>query len=121
MVRELAHHKLVSGDQAMLKTRSILSVILRAVQTSVWFDEAQAGNYDLTLARSSRGAGPIRLFQFLVCKRAENYSKWHNRRLSRFLQQINREVDEPKRKPFCARPRRSWEQDPPLLPVATKR
>ena len=70
MVRELAHHKLWSvAIQAMLKETLNIECNLRAVQTSVWFDEAQAGNYDLTIsAIVSTVLDPIRLFQFLVCQ-----------------------------------------------------
>jgi peptide/nickel transport system substrate-binding protein len=51
MVRELPHHKLWSvAIQALLKEALHIKTSIRTVQTSVWFDEAQAGNCDLTIS-----------------------------------------------------------------------
>jgi peptide/nickel transport system substrate-binding protein len=48
----------------------------------------------------------------------QNYSKWHNPAFEQVLQQINREVDELKRKALLRQAEEIMEQDPPLLPVA---
>jgi ABC-type oligopeptide transport system substrate-binding subunit len=48
----------------------------------------------------------------------QNYSKWRNPAFEQVLQQINREVDEPKRKALLRQAEEIMEQDPPLLPVA---
>ncbi|MBM3227104.1 MAG: ABC transporter substrate-binding protein, partial [Candidatus Tectomicrobia bacterium] len=51
MVRELPHHKLWSvAIQAMLKEALGIESTMRPVQTSVWFDEAQSGNFDITIS-----------------------------------------------------------------------
>jgi peptide/nickel transport system substrate-binding protein len=121
MVRELAHHKLWSvAIQAMLKDTLNIECNLRAVQTSVWFDEAQAGNYDLTIsAIVSTVLDPSDYFNSWYAKEGpQNYSKWHNPAFEQVLQQINREVDEPKRKALLRQAEEIMEQDPPLLPVA---
>jgi peptide/nickel transport system substrate-binding protein len=121
MVRELAHHKLWSvAIQAMLKETLNIECNLRAVQTSVWFDEAQAGNYDLTIsAIVSTVLDPSDYFNSWYAKDGpQNYSKWHNASFEQILQQINRELDETKRKALIRQAEGIMEQDPPLLPVA---
>jgi peptide/nickel transport system substrate-binding protein len=121
MVRELAHHKLWSvAIQAMLKETLNIECNLRAVQTSVWFDEAQAGNYDLTIsAIVSTVLDPSDYFNSWYAKDGpQNYSKWQNLSFEQVLQQINREIDEPKRKALIRQAEDIMEQDPPLLPVA---
>jgi peptide/nickel transport system substrate-binding protein len=121
MVRELAHHKLWSvAIQAMLKESLNVECQLRPVQTSVWFDEAQAGNYDLTIsAIVSTLLDPSDYFNSWYAKDGpQNYSKWQNPAFEQVLQQINRETDEPKRKALIRQAEDIMEQDPPLLPVA---
>jgi peptide/nickel transport system substrate-binding protein len=121
MVRELAHHKLWSvAIQAMLKETLNVECNLRTVQTSVWFDEAQAGNYDLTIsAIVSTVLDPSDYFNSWYAKDGpQNYSKWQNPTFEQVLHQINREIDEPKRKALIRQAEDIMEQDPPLLPVA---
>lgn len=121
MVRELAHHKLWSvAIQAMLKETLNIECNLRAVQTSVWFDEAQAGNFDLTIsAIVSTLLDPSDYFNSWYAKDGpQNYSKWHNEAFENVLRQINREIDEAKRKALIRQAEEIMEQDPPLLPVA---
>src|SRR5215468_7108010 len=51
MVRDINTFKLWSvALQAMLKEALNIDTTLRTVQVSVWFDEAQAGNFDLTIS-----------------------------------------------------------------------
>jgi len=121
MVRELAHHKLWSvAIQAMLKETLNIECNLRTVQTSVWFDEAQAGNFDLTIsAIVSTLLDPSDYFNSWYAKDGpQNYSKWHNESFENVLRQINRELDEAKRKALIRQAEEIMEQDPPLLPVA---
>jgi peptide/nickel transport system substrate-binding protein len=121
MVRELAHHKLWSvAIQAMLKETLNIECNLRTVQTSVWFDEAQAGNFDLTIsAIVSTLLDPSDYFNSWYAKDGpQNYSKWHNESFENILRQINRELDEAKRKALIRQAEEIMEQDPPLLPVA---
>jgi peptide/nickel transport system substrate-binding protein len=121
MVRELAHHKLWSvAIQAMLKETLNIESNLRTVQTSVWFDEASAGNFDLTIsAIVSTVMDPSDYFNSWYAKDGpQNYSKWHNQAFEDLLKQINRELDEGKRKTLIRQAEEVMEQDPPLLPVA---
>jgi peptide/nickel transport system substrate-binding protein len=121
VVRELAHHKLWSvAIQAMLKETLNIECNLRAVQTSVWFDEAQAGNFDLTIsAIVSTLLDPSDYFNSWYAKDGpQNYSKWQNTAFEEVLYQINREIDETKRKALIRQADDIMEQDPPLLPVA---
>jgi peptide/nickel transport system substrate-binding protein len=121
MVRELAHHKLWSvAIQAMLKETLNIESNLRTVQTSVWFDEASAGNFDLTIsAIVSTVLDPSDYFNSWYAKDGpQNYSKWHNQAFEELLKQINREIDEGKRKSLIRQAEEVMEQDPPLLPVA---
>jgi ABC-type oligopeptide transport system substrate-binding subunit len=106
--------------QAMLKETLNIECNLRAVQTSVWFDEAQAGKYDLTIsAIVSTLLDPSDYFNAWYAKDGpQNYSKWHNPAFEQVLQHINREIDAPKRKALLRQAEDIMEQDPPLLPVA---
>jgi len=100
MVRELAHHKLWSGTmQAMLKETLNIECDSRAVQTPVWFDEAQAGNYDLTVSTIvSTRLDPSDYFDSWYAKDGpQNYAKWENTAFEQGLQQMNREIDKTKR------------------------
>jgi len=121
MVRELAHHKLWStAIQAMLKETLNIESNLRTVQTSVWFDEAQAGNYDLTIsAIVSTLLDPSDYFNSWYAKNGpQNYSRWHNEKFEELLRQIDRELDDGKRKALIRQAEDVMEQDPPVLPVA---
>jgi peptide/nickel transport system substrate-binding protein len=121
MVRELAHHKLWStAIQAMLKETLNIESNLRTVQTSVWFDEAQAGNYDLTIsAIVSTLLDPSDYFHSWYAKDGpQNYSRWSNDTFEEVLRQIDRELDYSKRKALIRQAEDIMEQDPPVLPVA---
>ena len=124
MVRELAHHKLWSvALQAMLKETLNIESNLRTIQTSVWFDEAQAGNFDLTIsAIVSTLLDPSDYFNAWYAKNGpQNYSRWHNPVFEELLGQIDRELDDVKRKTLIRQAEDIMEQDPPLLPVAYER
>jgi ABC-type transport system substrate-binding protein len=121
MVRELAHHKLwAAAIQAMLKETLNIDSTMRTVQTSVWFDEAQAGNFDITIsAIVSTVLDPSDYFSSWYKKDGpQNYSKWHSPELEALLPQIDRELDEKKRKALIQQAEEVMEKDPPLLPVA---
>jgi ABC-type transport system substrate-binding protein len=120
MVRELPHHKLWSiAIQAMLKETLNIESTLRTVQTSVWFDEAQLGNFDITIsAIVSTLLDPSDYFNAWYKKDGpQNYSKWHNDTFEALLPQIDRELDATKRKALIRQAENIMEQDPPLLPV----
>jgi peptide/nickel transport system substrate-binding protein len=121
MVRELPHHKLWSvAIQAMLKEALNIESNMRTVQTSVWFDEAQAGNFDITIsAIVSTVLDPSDYFNSWYKKDGpQNYSKWHNDKFDALLVQIDHELDNTKRKALIRQAEGIMEQDPPLLPVA---
>jgi ABC-type transport system substrate-binding protein len=121
MVRELPHHKLWSlALQAMLKETLNIDSTLRTVQTSVWFDEAQAGSYDITIsAIVSMLLDPSDYFNSWYKKDGpQNYSRWHNEAFEALLPQIDSELDTAKRKALIRQAENIMEQDPPLLPVA---
>ena len=121
MVRELAHHKMWSlAIQAMLKETLDIEMTLRTVQTSVWFDEAQAGNFDLTIsAIVSTLIDPSDYFNAWYGKDGpQNYSKWSNPTFQTLVAQIDGEIDDSQRKALIHQAEDILEQDPPLLPVA---
>jgi ABC-type transport system substrate-binding protein len=121
MVRELPHHKLWAvAIQAMLKEALNIESNMRTVQTSVWFDEAEAGNFDITIsAIVSTLLDPSDYFNSWYKKDGpQNYSKWHNASFEALLTQIDHELDSTKRKALIRQAENIMEQDPPLLPVA---
>jgi peptide/nickel transport system substrate-binding protein len=121
MVREIAVHKLWSvAIQAMLKEALNIETTLRTVQFSVWFDEAQAGNFDLTIsAIASTLIDPSDYFHAWYGKDGpQNYSRWSHPEFQNLVQQIDRERDEAQRAVLIHRAEAIMEQDPPLLPVA---
>jgi ABC-type transport system substrate-binding protein len=121
MVREAATFKLWSqAIQAMLREILGIESTLRTVQVSVWFDEALAGNFDLTIsAIVSTLIDPSDYFNAWYSKAGpQNYSKWHNPTFEELVKQIDRELDDTKRKAFIRQAEDILEQDIPLLPVA---
>src|SRR5215471_2282010 len=124
MVRELPHHKLWSvAIQALLKERLNIETTMRTVQTSVWFDEAQAGNFDLTIsAIVSTLLDPSDYFNsWYRTNGPQNYSKWHHESFDKLVDQIDHELDQEKRTGLIRQAENLMEQDPPLLPVAWER
>jgi ABC-type transport system substrate-binding protein len=121
MVRDINTFKLWSvAIQAMLKEALNIDTNLRTVQVSVWFDEAQAGNFDLTIsAIVSALIDPADYFPAWYGKDGpQNYSKWEKAEFQALLPQIARELDDAKRKALIRQAEDIMEQDPPLLPVS---
>jgi ABC-type oligopeptide transport system substrate-binding subunit len=124
LVRELPHHKLWSvAIQAMLKEALNIETTMRTVQTSVWFDEAQAGNFDITIsAIVSTLIDPSDYFNaWYLTNAPQNYSKWHNETFDALVKQIDHELDRARRTTLIHQAEAIMEQDPPLLPVAWER
>ena len=124
VVRELPHHKQWSvAIQALFKETLNVETTMRTVQTSVWFDEAQVGNFDITIsAIVSTLIDPSDYFNaWYFTKGPQNYSKWHNEAFDALVKQIDRELDPAKRKALVRQAEDIMEQDPPLLPVAWER
>jgi len=124
VVRDLPTFRLWSvAIQAMLKEHLNIETNLRVVQASVWFDEAQAGNFDLAIsAIVSTLMDPSDYFTAWYGKDGpQNYSRWTNPAFHDLTSQIDRELDESKRKTLVRKAEDILEQDPPLIPVAWER
>jgi ABC-type oligopeptide transport system substrate-binding subunit len=104
----------------MLKENLNIDTTMRTVQTSVWFDEAQSGNFDVTIsAIVSTLLDPSDYFNsWYVTNGPQNYSKWHNEPFDTLVDQIDHELDMAKRKALIRQAENIMEQDPPVLPVA---
>jgi peptide/nickel transport system substrate-binding protein len=121
LVREAATFKLWAvAIQAMLKETLNIETKLRTVQISAWFEEAQAGNFDIAIsAIVSTLMDPSDYFNaWYLTDGPQNYSKWSNKEFDALAQQIDRETDDAKRKALVRQAELIMEQDPPLLPVS---
>jgi peptide/nickel transport system substrate-binding protein len=124
MVREVAIFKLwADAIQAMLKEALKIETNRRTVQVSVWFDEAQASHFDLTIsAIVSTLLDPSDYFRSWYSKDGpQNYSHWHLPSFEALLPQIDQETDATRRQALIRQAETMFEQDPPLLPVAWER
>ena len=121
VVRDIPTFKLWAvAIQAMLKENLNIESNLRVVQTSVWFDEAQAGNFDLAIsAIVSTLMDPSDIFSAWYGKNGpQNYSRWTNAAFHDLASQIEREVDDSRRKTMVQKAEDMLEMDPPLIPVS---
>jgi len=121
VVRDVATFKLWAvAIQAMLKEHLNIESNLRVVQVSVWFDEAAAGNFDLAIsAIVSTLMDPSDIFSAWYGKDGpQNYSRWTNAPFHDLANQIERELDDNKRRTMVRKAEDMLEQDPPLIPVA---
>jgi len=121
VVRDIATFKLWAvAIQAMLKEHLNIECNLRVVQTSVWFDEAQAGNFDLAIsAIVSTLMDPSDIFSAWYGKDGpQNYSRWTNPAFHDLANQIEKELDDIKRKAMVRKAEDILENDPPLISVS---
>ena len=121
VVRDIATFKLWAvAIQAMLKEHINIESNLRVVQTSVWFDEAAAGNFDLAIsAIVSTLMDPSDIFSAWYGKDGpQNYSRWTNPAFHDLAGQIERELDDNKRRAMVRKAEDILENDPPLIPVS---
>src|SRR5215471_8828651 len=121
VVRDIATFKLWAvAVQAMLKENLNIESNLRVVQTSVWFDEATAGNFDLAIsAIVSSLMDPSDYFTaWYGANGPQNYSGWNNEQFQTLAKQIERELDDTKRKAMVRKAEDIMEQDPPLIPIS---
>ena len=121
LVREANTFKLWAvAIQAMLKEHLNIECNLRVVQISQWFEEAAAGNFDLAIsAIVSSLMDPSDYFTAWYGKDGpQNYSGWTNEQFHTLVKQIDRELDENKRKTMIRQAEMILEQDPPLIPVS---
>jgi peptide/nickel transport system substrate-binding protein len=121
VVRDIATFKLWAvAIQAMLKEHLNIESNLRVVQTSVWFDEAAAGNFDLAIsAIVSTLMDPSDIFSAWYGKDGpQNYSRWTNPVFHDIANQVERELDDNKRRTLVRKAEDVLESDPPLIPVS---
>src|SRR6058998_3201558 len=121
VVRDIQTFKLWAvAIQAMLKEHINIETNLRTVQTSVWFDEAAAGNFDLAIsAIVSSLMDPSDYFTaWYGANGPQNYSGWNNEQFQALAKQIERELDDTKRKAMVRKAEDIMEQDPPLIPIS---
>lgn len=106
--------------QAMLKDALQVETALRTAQISSWFDDTQAGNFDLSIGIVvSTLMDPSDYFHAWYGKDGpQNFAKWSNKEFEELVNQIDRELDEAKRKTLVSQAEAIMEQDPPLLPVS---
>jgi ABC-type transport system substrate-binding protein len=120
-VRDIPTFKLWAvAIQAMLKEHLNIECNLRVVQTSVWFDEAVAGNFDLAIsAIVSTLMDPSDIFSAWYGKNGpQNYSRWTNEAFHDLANQIEKELDDAKRTAMVRKAETMLEEDPPLIPVS---
>jgi peptide/nickel transport system substrate-binding protein len=121
LVRESHPNKIWAvAIQSMLKEALHIDATLRTVPTAVWFEDAQKGNFDLTISVIvSTLMDPSDYFHAWYGKDGpQNYGKWSNNTFQDLAAQIDRELDEAKRKALVSQAEALMEQDPPLLPVS---
>ncbi|PYN24258.1 MAG: hypothetical protein DMD99_11745, partial [Candidatus Rokuibacteriota bacterium] len=106
--------------QAMLKEHLNIECNLRVVQISQWFDEVGGGNFDLGIsAIVSSLMDPSDYFSAWYGKDGpQNYSYWTNPGFHDLANQIERELDDNRRKTMVRKAEDILEQDPPLIPVS---
>jgi ABC-type transport system substrate-binding protein len=124
LVRDAASYKLWAvAIQAMLKEALNIEVNLRTVQNAQWFEDVASGNFDLGIgAIVSTIMDPSDYFSGWYGKDApQNYSMWTSPAFHELVRQIERELQDSKRKAMVQRAELMLEQDPPLLPVAYER
>ena len=121
LVREVATFKLWSQTiQAMLQHTLNIECNLRTVVESVWFDDTNSGNFDLSIgAIVSTLIDPSDYFNTWYGKDGpQNYSQWEDERFSALLGRIDSEVDPVERQALIRQAEEIMEENPPLLPVA---
>jgi len=121
VVRDIQTFKLWAvAIQAMLKEHINVESNLRVVQTSVWFDEAAAGNFDLAIsAIVSSLMDPSDIFSAWYGKGGpQNYGTWVNEPFHALAAQIEKELDTKKRTAMVRQAEDMLEKDPPLIPIA---
>ena len=121
LVREVASFKLWSqAIQAMLQQALNIECNLRTVVESVWFDDTNSGNFDLSVgAIVSTLIDPSDYFNTWYGKDGpQNYSQWEDERFNALLATIDSEVDPVKRQAAIAKAEMIMEENPPLLPIS---
>ena len=121
LVRDVSSFRLWSqAMQAMLAETLNVECKLRTVVESIWFDDIANGHFDLAIgAVVSTLLDPSDYFNaWYRSGGPQNYSFWSNPQFDALADQIDREIDQPKRQALIRQAEAIFEQDPPVLPVA---
>ncbi len=121
VVRDVASFKLWSqAIQAMLQQALNIQCNLRTVVESVWFDDTNSGNFDLSVgAIVSTLIDPSDYFNtWYGANGPQNYSQWQHPEFNALLGQIDSEVDAKNRQALILKAELMMEQNPPLLPIS---
>jgi ABC-type transport system substrate-binding protein len=121
VVRDVASFKLWSqAIQAMLQQALNIECNLRTVVESVWFDDTNAGNFDMSIgAIVSTLIDPSDYFNTWYGKNGpQNYSQWQSEPFNELLGKIDSEVDAAKRLDLIRQAEMIMEENPPLLPIS---
>jgi len=104
----------------MLKETLNIETNLKTVQISQWFEDAAAGNFDLGIsAIVSSIMDPSDYFTAWYGKDGpQNYSNWTNPGFHDLARQIERELDDNRRKTMVRQAEDILEKDPPILPIS---
>jgi ABC-type transport system substrate-binding protein len=121
LVRQVAHFDLQAvAIQEMLRTHLNIKANIRTQAIGVWFEDAEKANFDITNGavewasaepsfafRSTYGAGA-----------SQNYGRWVNEEFENYLDQIDAEVDPPKRLKLIREAELLLEREVPMAPLA---
>jgi ABC-type transport system substrate-binding protein len=121
LVRQVAHFDLQAvAIQEMLRTHLNIKTNIRSQAVGVWFEDAEKANFDITNGavewasaepsfafRSTYGAGA-----------SQNYGRWVNEEFENYLDQIDAEVDPPKRLKLIREAELLLEREVPMAPLA---
>ncbi len=121
VVRDVASFKLWSqAIQAMLQQALNIQCNLRTVVESVWFDDTNSGNFDLSIgAIVSTLIDPSDYFNTWYGQNGpQNYSQWEHPEFNALLGKIDSEVDAKKRLALIRQAEMIMEANPPLLPIS---
>src|SRR5256712_10936535 len=121
VVRDVAPLQLRAvAIQGMLKEHLYNQSNLPVAHGPGWFDEAQAGNFDLAIsAIVSTLMDPSDIFSAWYGNDGpQNYSRWTNAPFHDLASQIERELDDSKRRAMVRKAEEILEADPPLIPIA---
>ncbi len=121
VVRDVASFKLWSqAIQAMLQQALNIECNLRTVVESVWFDDTNSGNFDMSIgAIVSTLIDPSDYFNTWYGKNGpQNYSQWESAPFNALLSKIDSEVDPKRRLSLIRDAEMIMEENPPLLPIS---
>ncbi len=106
--------------QDTLKRQLKIEVNLRQVQFAVWYEEAQKGNYDLTVSGTAATLEHAADYWSLIFKTgaSQNWMGYSNPKFDAIVSQITREPDANKLQDLIAQGSDILEQDVPVFNIA---